>query len=127
MFCLTKNHLRIFRHLASHAVNVLYYVLEYGRSCPQELAGLSVQRVHHAGLAGNTGDDLANFASLQIRVNPLNFVWIGGHCGVHEQALKRMVHIPVIIEMLVVPAYLTGIYLQRQGTVVIQILLINAI
>ena len=96
------------------------------RCCPQKLTGLAVQCVNYAGLAWNTGDDLANFATLQIWIYPLNFVWVGSHCGVYQQALKRMVQIPVIIEMLVIPTNLTGFKLQRQGAVVIKMIVLDA-
>ena len=89
---------------------------------PQELAGLPVQRVNDAGLAGNTGDHFAPLARLDLRIDPGHLARIRRDGCVDQQPLKRMIEIPVIDHVLVIPDDLAGIGIQRQRRVVIQIL-----
>ena len=50
----------------------------------------------------------------------------GAHGGVDEQPLERMVEIPVIDDVLVVPDDLAGVGVERQRRVVVEVLLVVA-
>ena len=65
-------------------------------------------------LPGMPGDDLAPLARLHLRVDPRHFARIRRDGGVDEHALERMIEIPVIDEVLVVPDDLAGVGIQRE-------------
>ena len=58
--------------------------------------GLPIERVDHAGLAGDAGHHLAHLARFEAGVDPGDGVGVRGDRGVDEQALERMVEVPVV-------------------------------
>ena len=75
-------------------------------------------------LAGNSRDDFAAARPAQSRVDPRHFGRIRRDARVDEQALERMVEIPVIDEMLVVPDDPPCLDVERERRVVIEVLLV---
>src|SRR6185295_8958180 len=94
---------RIVDDRTRRAVDAGYDVLEDRGARPQEIAGLAVQRVDDAGLARDAGDYLAPLTGLEPRIDPADLARIGRDRSVDQQSLERMVEIPVIDQMLVVP------------------------
>ena len=100
----------------------LIHVLADRRVGPQELARLAVERVDHAGLAGDAGHDAAPLPGLQPRVDPAHLRRIRRHGRVDENALVRVVEVPVVDEVLIVPGDLARFPADRQRRVVVQVL-----
>ena len=63
---------------------------------------------------------------LDPRVDPAHLVRVGRHRGVHEDALEGMVEIPVVVQVLVVPADLAGVDVEGQRRVVVQVRVLDA-
>ncbi len=118
--------LGIHRDLSGGAVDLRHDVLRHGRPRPQELAGLAIERVDDAGLAGNAGEHLPFLARLESRIDPRHLFRVRRHDGIDDEALERMIEIPVIDDVLVVPDDLAGVGIQRQRGVVVQVLLVVA-
>ena len=121
-----EGRLRIHRHFARSAVDLADHVLEITSAGPQKLAGLPVERVNDAGLAGDSGHHFAPFARLELRIDPGHLARIGRDRRVDQQALERMIEIPVIDDVLVIPDDFAGIRIDGQRAVVIQVLLVIA-
>ena len=107
------------------AVDAADDVLGDGRRRPQELAGLTVERIHHPGFARHAGDHPAAFARPQTRIDPGHGARIGRHRRVDQQPLIRMVQVPVVVEVLVIPADLAGIAVDGERRVVIEVLVLD--
>ena len=77
------------------AVDAADHVLRDGGRRPEELAGLAVQRIDHAGLAGDAGWSPPSAPRRSnARVDPAHFGRVGRHRGVDEDALEGMVEVP---------------------------------
>ena len=63
---------------------------------------LSVQGVDHARLPGNAGDHPALLADAQPRIDPVHLGRVRCDHRVDEQALEGMVHVPVVVQVLMV-------------------------
>ena len=62
---------------------------------------------------------------LQPRVDPAHRGRVGPDRRVDEQTLERMVEVPTVVQMLVVPDYLPRVGVQRQGRVVVEVGLVD--
>ena len=91
-----------------------------------ELAGLPVESINDAGLAGNAGYHFAALAGLEPWIDPGHLRRIRVHRRVNQQSLERMIEIPVIDHVLVIPGHFAGVEMQRQCRVVVEIRLIIA-
>src|SRR6185369_11647292 len=60
----------VHRHFARVSVDGADDILINRWRGPEELARLSVQRVHHARLSWNSRDDLTPFTGLHLRIDP---------------------------------------------------------
>ena len=69
---------------------------------------------------------LRRLAGLQARIDPRDLARFGRDRGVDEQPLERMIEIPVVDQMLVVPDDLAGRGIERERRVVIEVLLVVA-
>ena len=69
---------------------------------------------------------LRRLARLDLRVDPRHFLRVGRDRRFDEQALERMIEIPVIDDVLVVPHDLAGVGVDGQRRVVIEVLLVVA-
>ncbi len=107
---------------AGRAVDAAHHVLGHRGPRPQELAGGAVEGVDDAGLAGDAGHDPAHLARLQAGVDPLDRLRVRGHRGVDEDALERVVEVPAVVEVLVVPDDLAGVGVEGEGRVVVEVL-----
>jgi hypothetical protein len=123
---LFEDDLRIYLGLAGRAVDVEDDVLEYGWRRPEKFTRRPVERVHHTRLSGNARNHLPLLPGTQPRVDPAHRALLGGHGGIDQQPLERVVEIPVIDHVLVVPHDLAGIGVQRQRAIVIEVLEIFA-
>src|SRR5262249_7632050 len=86
--------------------------------------GLAIERVNNAGLTGNPCDDFSPLAGLDLRIDPRNFSRIGRNNGVDKNSLERMIEIPMIDDVLVVPDDLSGICIQGKRRIVIEVLVV---
>ena len=116
----------VLRHHAGGAVDVADHILRDGRIGPQELAGLAVEGVDDAGLARNAGHHFAHFTGLESRVDPAHRARVGRHRRVEQDPLERMVEIPVVVQVLVVPGDLAGVGVERERRVVVEVGLVGA-
>ena len=116
-----EDDLGVLGHVAGGAVDVRDHVLGDGGVGPQELAGLAVEGVDDAGLAGDAGHHPALLARLQPGVDPGDGVGVGGDGGVDEQPLEGVVEVPVVVQVLVVPPDLAGVGVEGEGRVVVQV------
>ncbi len=103
---------RVVDRLAGLQVDALQHVLAYGRPRPEELAGLAVQRVDDAGLAGGAGQHLAHFARFQLRIDPGHGALVRRDLGVDQEPLEGVVEVPVVVDVLVVPDDLAGVHVE---------------
>ncbi len=92
---------------------------------PEEFAGLPIERVDDAGLARDAGEHLAHLAGLMFGVDPRHLAG-GRHLGVDEDAIERVVEVPMIDDVLVVPHDLAGVGVQSQRRGVVEIGLVVA-
>ena len=102
-------------------VDAADHVLRDGRGGPETLTGLAIEGVDDSGLSRNTGDDLSHFAWPDPWVDPAHRGGIGRDRRVHQQTLKRVVEVPVVVQVLVIPDDLAGIGIERERRVVIQV------
>ena len=123
---LGEHRLDILGHLSGGAVDVADHVLRHGGGGPEKLPGLAVEGVDHAGLAWNPGHHLAHLSRLETGIDPPHLARVGRDRGVDQDALEGVVEIPVVDEMLVVPGDLAGGHLERQGGVVVEVLVLRA-
>src|SRR5206468_3736943 len=72
----------------------------------------------------NTGDYLASLARLDSWIDPTHVGPARRHGGVDEQSFERMIKVPMINDVLVVPHDLPCIRVQSERRVVIQVLVI---
>ena len=112
--------------VAGEAVDAREHVLLHGRARPEEFARRAVERVDDARLAGNPRDDFAPLAAADARVDPRHLVAVGSYGRLDEQPLVRVIEIPVIDDVLVVPNDLARVGVQRERRVVIEVLLVVA-
>ena len=68
-----------------------------------------------------TRDHLAPLTRLHLRVDPGHFLRIGSNGGFDEQALEGMIEVPVIDDVLVVPDDLSGVGVDGQCAVVVEV------
>ena len=64
---------------------------------------------------------LRRLARLDLRVDPRHLLRVGRDRGLDQQALERMIEIPVIDDVLVVPDDLAGVGVERQRRVVVEV------
>ena len=102
-------------------VDVGDHVLRDGRGGPEEFAGLAVEGVDDAGLAGHAGHHPADLARPQPRVDPAHRVGVGRDRGVEQHPLEGVVEVPVVVQVLVVPDDLAGVGVEGEGRVVVQV------
>ena len=121
-----EDELRVLGHRAGGPVDAADHVLDDGRRGPQELAGLPVEGVDDARLAGNAGHHPAHLARVQPRVDPAHRGRVRPHRGIDQQALERVVEVPVVVHVLVVPDDLAGVAVQRQRRVVVEVRQVGA-
>src|SRR6185369_12018200 len=117
-----EGHLTVHGYGARVAVDFTDDVLIDGRPGPKEFTGAAVERIHNTSLARNAGDHLPPFTCLDLRVNPEDVFRIRCYCGVHQYPLERMIEIPVIDNVLVVPHDLSRVGVQSQCRVVVEVL-----
>ena len=72
------------------------------------------------------GHDLAPLARLDARVDPRHLFRIRRDGGLDQQPLERMIEIPVIDDVLVVPDDLAGVGVERERGVVVEVRLVVA-
>ena len=77
-------------------------------------------------LPGNARDHLALLAGAHARIDPRDLARIGSDGRVDEQALERVIEIPVVEQMLVVPIDLAVAGIERERRVVVEVLLVDA-
>ena len=111
---------------ARRAVDALDDVLRDRRPRPQELARCAIERVDEPRLAGDAGHDAALFAAAQARIDPRHLARVGCDGRVDQHALERMIEVPMIDGVLVVPDRLARRGPQRERRVVIEVLLVVA-
>ena len=88
---------------ARRAVDALDDVLGDRGPRPQELARGAIERVDEPRLAGDAGHDAAFLAAAQPRIDPWHLAGVGRHSSVDQHPLERMIEVPVIDRVLVVP------------------------
>ena len=103
--------LRVLGHRAGGAVDFADHLLRDGGRRPQELARFAVEGVDDTGLARHAGDDLADLAGLDARVDPAHGVGVRRDGGVDEHPLERVVEVPVVVQVLIVTKYVELIYI----------------
>ena len=111
---------------AGGPVDVADHVLRNGVPGPEELPGLPVQRIDDAGLAGNPGHDPAGLAGLDAGVDPGDLARIRRDGGVDQEPLERMVEVPTVVQVLVVPDDFAGVGVEGQGGVVVEVLVVDS-
>ena len=111
---------------ARRAVDALDDVLRDRGPRPEELARRAVERVDEPRLAGDAGHDAALFAAAQARIDPRHLARVGCDGRVDQHALERMIEVPVIDGVLVVPDRLARRGPKRERRVVIEVLLVVA-
>ena len=121
-----EDQLGVLGHRAGGPVDAADHVLDDGRRGPQELAGLAVEGVDDARLAGYAGHDPAHLARVQPRVDPAHRGGVRPYRGVDQEALERVVEIPVVVHVLVVPDDLARITVQRERRVVVEVRQVGA-
>ena len=77
-------------------------------------------------LPGDAGHDPPHLAGPQPRVDPLDRVRVRRDRGVDEDALERVVEVPTVVEVLVVPDDLAGVGVEGEGRVVVEVLQVGA-
>ena len=112
---------RICSNAACGDIDIGHYVLHHGGFGPKELARLAIERVDDSRFSGNTRHHLAPFSRPDPGIDPSHVQRARRNSRVDEQAFERMIEIPMIDDMLVVPHDLSGIGVQRESRVVIQV------
>src|SRR5690606_17112537 len=117
--------LRVHGRRARLDVDVRDHVLLDRLAGPQELAGLAVERVDEPRLARDAGDDLAPLTRPHARADPPHRVGIRRDLRLDQQALERVIEIPMVDDVLEVPDDLAGIPIERERRVVVEVLLVG--
>ena len=79
-----------------------------------------VQRVDHPRLARDARHHPPPLARLQPRVDPAHRARVRRHRRVHQDALERVIEVPVVVQVLVVPHDSARVGVERQRRVVVE-------
>ena len=118
-----EDHLRVLGDRAGRAIDGADDVLGDGRFRPEELPRLAVERVDNPGLAGNAGHDAPLLARPEARVDPVDDLGVRRHRGIDEQPFERMIEVPAVVQVLVVPDDLASVGVKCERRVVVQVLI----
>src|SRR6185436_13352516 len=100
---LREGRVGIDRDLPRGAIDVLDHVLHDGGSRPEEFPRAAIERVDDARLSRDAGDHLPALSGLDAWIDPLDFTRIGRNRGFNEEPFERVVEVPVIDDVLIVP------------------------
>src|SRR5262249_26917538 len=117
---MAEGHFVIVRNGTRCTIDFRDDVLKHGRTRPEELAGFAIQGVDDTCLAGYPRQDFAAFAGLDLRIDPENIPRIRRDCRIDKQALERMIEVPMIDDMLIIPDDLSRIRIQGKRRIVVE-------
>ena len=105
-------------HAAALGVDVYDHVLAVRRLGPEERPGGGIERPDDAGLAGDTGHDLAPRARGDPTVHPFDRVAVRGHLGLDHEPGVRVVEVPFVVrDVLEVPDDRARVGVEGEGGV----------